>query len=229
MKIYIGMSMSIRSLVRNFGIFNHIGNLVSKRIARQLYFALIHSRIQYGMETYGTCAKDALDSTCNQVENFTSIHYMLKTKYELSLRPKLIVSYLPHKVLLPNFPLRYSTGGRVRLSVDAEDITSESLGGAHWHPSVGGVLWPSLVVASHECVPAAIYAPMGPFSWFMVGGPALVSVSAGGLRGTLPWGHGIHESSPLHQWTANHSQSFGCQQDEPSAFLVTTNRIYNVY
>ena len=48
------------SLVKYFGIFNHIKNFVSKRIARQLYFVFIYSRIQYGIETYGTCAKETL-------------------------------------------------------------------------------------------------------------------------------------------------------------------------
>ena len=48
------------SLVKYFGIFNHIENFVSKRIARQIYFAFIYSRIQYGIETYGTCAKETL-------------------------------------------------------------------------------------------------------------------------------------------------------------------------
>ena len=48
------------SLVKNFGIFNHIKNFVSKRIARQLYFALIYSRIQYGIETFVTFAKETL-------------------------------------------------------------------------------------------------------------------------------------------------------------------------
>ena len=209
--------------------------MVSKRIARQLYFALIHSRIQYGMETYGTCAKDALDSTCNQVEHFTSIHYMLKTKYELSLRPKLIVSYLPHKVLLPNFPLRYSTGGRVRLSVDAGDTTSESLGGAHWHPSVGGVLWPSLVVVSHECVPAAIYAPMGPFSWLMVVGLAGVVCACWRVAWNTPdgsWNPWVQSAAPAdsHSWplfwlparlafgfSGDHQQNIQC---------LTINRCY---
>ena len=39
------------SLVKYFGIFNHIKNFVSKRIARQLYFAFIYYRIQYGIES----------------------------------------------------------------------------------------------------------------------------------------------------------------------------------
>ena len=48
------------SLVKYFGIFNHIKNFDSKRIARQLYFAFIYSRIQYGIETYETGAKETL-------------------------------------------------------------------------------------------------------------------------------------------------------------------------
>ena len=69
---YLGMLLDVKlywlehvdqicaSLVKYFGIFNHIKNFVSKRIARQLYFAFIYSRIQYGIETYGTCAKETL-------------------------------------------------------------------------------------------------------------------------------------------------------------------------
>ena len=36
------------SLVKYFGIFNHIKNFVSLRISKQLYYAFIFSRIQYG-------------------------------------------------------------------------------------------------------------------------------------------------------------------------------------
>ena len=48
------------SLVKYFGIFNHIKFFFAKRIARQHYFAFIYSRLQYGIETHGTCAKDTL-------------------------------------------------------------------------------------------------------------------------------------------------------------------------
>ena len=181
------------------------------------------------METHGTCVKDTLDSTCNRVENFTSIHYMFKTKYKVSFRPKLIVSYLAHEVLLPNFLLRYLTGGCVRLSVDAEDTTSESFGGARWHPSVGGgsgqALWLPVTSALLQWVMLQWVRSRG----LWLPGPMVLSVPAGGLCGIIPQGHGIHESGSLHQRTANHGHSFGCQQDEPSASLVTTNRIYNVY
>ena len=46
------------SLVKYFGIFNHIKTDVSRKIARQLYFAFIHSRIKYDIEVFGDCAKE---------------------------------------------------------------------------------------------------------------------------------------------------------------------------
>ena len=44
------------SLVKYFGIFNHVKTMISKKIARQLYFAFIHLRIKYGIEVFGDCA-----------------------------------------------------------------------------------------------------------------------------------------------------------------------------
>ena len=46
------------SLVKFFGIFNHVKHFVSKRIARQLYFSFIYSRINYGIEVYGSCGDE---------------------------------------------------------------------------------------------------------------------------------------------------------------------------
>ena len=46
--------------MKYFGIFNHIKNFVSLRISKQLYYAFIYSRIQYGIEAYGSCAKESL-------------------------------------------------------------------------------------------------------------------------------------------------------------------------
>ena len=48
------------SLVKYFGIFNHIKSFITSRIARQLYFAFIKSRISYGIEVYGHCADEYL-------------------------------------------------------------------------------------------------------------------------------------------------------------------------
>ena len=48
------------SLVKYFGIFNHVKTIISKKIARKLYFAFIHSRIKYGIEVLGDCANKYL-------------------------------------------------------------------------------------------------------------------------------------------------------------------------
>ena len=50
------------SLVKYFGIFNHVKTIISKKIARQLYFAFIHSRIKYGIEVFGDCANEYLQN-----------------------------------------------------------------------------------------------------------------------------------------------------------------------
>ena len=42
------------------GIFNHVKTMISKKIARQLYFAFIHSRIKCGIEVFGDCANEYL-------------------------------------------------------------------------------------------------------------------------------------------------------------------------
>ena len=41
-------------------IFNHINSFIMSHIARQLYFAFINSRINYGIEVYGHCANEYL-------------------------------------------------------------------------------------------------------------------------------------------------------------------------
>ena len=48
------------SLVKYFGIFNHIKSFITSRIARQLHFAFINSCISYGIEVYGHCADEYL-------------------------------------------------------------------------------------------------------------------------------------------------------------------------
>ena len=50
-----------KSLVKYYGIFNHIKHFVNRKIIRQLYFALVHSKIKYGIEDYGSCSKVLLD------------------------------------------------------------------------------------------------------------------------------------------------------------------------
>ena len=48
------------SLLKYFGIFNHVKTMISKKIASQLYFAFIRSRIKYGIEVFGDCANEYL-------------------------------------------------------------------------------------------------------------------------------------------------------------------------
>ena len=48
------------SLLKYFGIFNRIKTMITRKIARQLYFAFIHSRIKYGIEVFGDCANEYL-------------------------------------------------------------------------------------------------------------------------------------------------------------------------
>ena len=50
--------MCVCPWLKFFGIFNHVKHFVSKRIARQLYFSFIYSRINYGIEVYGSCADE---------------------------------------------------------------------------------------------------------------------------------------------------------------------------
>ena len=44
------------SLIKFFGIFGKIKHFMNKNTDRNIYFALIYSRINYGIEVYGKCA-----------------------------------------------------------------------------------------------------------------------------------------------------------------------------
>ena len=81
-----------------------------------------------------------------------------------------------------------------------------------------------LVAAGRECVPAASYAPVGPFSRPVVAVPAGAVCLRWRVVRVTPGGSWIHVSGPLHRRIADRGHSFGCQQDKPSASLVTTNR-----
>ena len=45
------------SLHKYFGIFNHIKYKVTPKVARQIYYAFIYSRIQCGIEVYSSCSE----------------------------------------------------------------------------------------------------------------------------------------------------------------------------
>ena len=49
-----------KSLVKYYGIFNHVKRFLNKKIIRKIYFAFVYSRIQYGIEIWGGCGKDLL-------------------------------------------------------------------------------------------------------------------------------------------------------------------------
>ena len=51
------VSILCESLLKYFGIFNHIKYRVTPKIARQIYYAFIYSRIQYGIEVYSSCSE----------------------------------------------------------------------------------------------------------------------------------------------------------------------------
>ena len=49
------------SLSRYFSVFYNIRGSVPNAFKRQLYYSLVYSRVQYGIEMYGTCRKTLLD------------------------------------------------------------------------------------------------------------------------------------------------------------------------
>ena len=51
------VSILCESFLKYFGIFNHIKYRVTPKIERQIYFAFIYSRIQYGIEVYSSCSE----------------------------------------------------------------------------------------------------------------------------------------------------------------------------
>ena len=48
-------------LSRNFNLFYNIRNVIPEHLKRQIYFSLVYSKIQYGIELYGSCSKTLLD------------------------------------------------------------------------------------------------------------------------------------------------------------------------
>ena len=70
------------SLVKFFGIFNHMKHFVSKRITCQLYFSFIYSGINYGIEVYGSCVDEHLSKL--QVMQNKLLKLLLKLDYHTS-------------------------------------------------------------------------------------------------------------------------------------------------
>ena len=51
-------------LTQYFGIFKKVKGKVTVKLVRQLYFAFIYSRINYGIQVYGSCS----DRLCNKIQ-----------------------------------------------------------------------------------------------------------------------------------------------------------------
>ena len=53
----VHVNILYESLFKYFGIFNHVKYKVTPKVARQIYYAFIYSRIQYGIEVYSSCSE----------------------------------------------------------------------------------------------------------------------------------------------------------------------------
>ena len=49
------------SLIKLFGIFNQSNDYVSVKLARQIHYSFVYSRISYNIDVYGSCAKASLE------------------------------------------------------------------------------------------------------------------------------------------------------------------------
>ena len=49
------------SLIELFGIFNQLKDYVSTKLARQIYYSFVYSRINYAIEVYGSCSETSLN------------------------------------------------------------------------------------------------------------------------------------------------------------------------
>ena len=67
-------------LSRNFNLFYNIRNIIPDHLKRQIYYSLVYSQIQYGIELYGACSKQLL----NKIQ--TLQNKLLKVLYNLPYR-----------------------------------------------------------------------------------------------------------------------------------------------
>ena len=84
------------SLLKYFGIFNHIKHKVNKKTARQLYFASVFSRIIYGIEIYGNCS----ERNVNKIQ--TMQNNLLKLLLQLDIRTPTKISHKNLNILKMN-------------------------------------------------------------------------------------------------------------------------------
>ena len=65
-----------KNLMKYFGIFKKLRDSVPKQIARQLYYSFIYSRIDYGIQVYGSCSDTLLSKI--QILSNKLVKYLLK-------------------------------------------------------------------------------------------------------------------------------------------------------
>ena len=53
----VHINILCESLLKYFGTFNHIKYKVATKVARQIYYAFIYSRIRYWIEVYSSCSE----------------------------------------------------------------------------------------------------------------------------------------------------------------------------
>ena len=64
------------SLIKYFGIFNHIKYKVNDKTGRQLYFAFVFSRLKYGIEIYGNCSERNINKLQTMQNKLWSYYYI---------------------------------------------------------------------------------------------------------------------------------------------------------
>jgi hypothetical protein len=79
-----------KSLIKYFGIFNHVKKLLPRNVARQIYFAFIYSRISYGIEVLSNCSFKLL-SKVQIIQNKL-------LKILLQLEPRTSTNMLHHRL-----------------------------------------------------------------------------------------------------------------------------------
>ena len=67
------------SLVKFFGIFKKLRDSISRKLAIKLYYSFLYSRINYGIQVYGTCSATLLKKV--QTISNKLLKYLLKMHY----------------------------------------------------------------------------------------------------------------------------------------------------
>ena len=80
-------------LAKNFHVFYNIRNCLNDELKKQLYYSLVYSRIQYGVEIYGGC-RESLMRRVQVVQN-----KLLKVLFDLPMRTNTNILHSRLKIL----------------------------------------------------------------------------------------------------------------------------------